>query len=117
MIILDLLFKICFTPFQNVKKNGRLAAIIWLCPSLAFTGMGLFNLLLHYSLNLRITTKLGTVMIFGLFGIIFYYLYMVYVKGNREVGKGRFPFLSGLLIFLMIVGSIVFMSISLAKFR
>ena len=116
MIILDFLFTICHTPFQNAK-NGRLAALIWLSPPLAFVSMGLLNILAFYTLNSGIPTKIATILIFILFGGLFYLLYSIYIKGNREVGKGRFPILSGILIFVMIVGSIIFVAVSLAKFR
>jgi hypothetical protein len=116
MIILDFLFGICYTPFQNAR-NGRIAALVWLCPPLAFVAMGLVNVVVYYLLNQGMGTTIGSIVMLMIFFITFYSLYMIYITKDRQVRKGRYPVLSGLVILILIVGSIIFMSVCIGKFR
>ena len=44
MIIIDLLFKICFAPLSKYDEKGKLAATFWLAPPLFFLVMGFINI-------------------------------------------------------------------------
>lgn len=119
MIVLDFLFNICFAPFQKVKTNGRLASLIWLTPSLTFTIMGILNVLL-YAVFGSVTSilsplALGIFMLL-LFAAIYLFLDRIYLKGNRNAGEIRLPILYGLLLPILVIGSIVFFSLTIYKF-
>jgi len=119
MRVLDFLFNICYSPFQKVG-NGRFAALIWLVPPLTFVIVGLIHIFLYYLrpiVNIKFTSMAGAIGCFGLFALIFFFLNKIYVKGERDTGKVRFPVLCAILIFVMMVGSIIFFSMSLYKFR
>lgn len=119
MKLIDFIFNICYAPFQKVD-NGRFAALIWLVPTLTFISVGLINMFLYYlhpfiSIN---TTPIGIgIGCFLIGAIIFLYLDKIYVKNKRDTGKARFPVFCAFLILIMIVGSLVFFSMSLYKFR
>ena len=99
MIVLDILFKICFAPFQKLN-NGRIAAIIWLMQIIGFTGIGLFNIL-FFVLGVNLSS-IEIAIIGALITIVVYFLFVkIYVKKNREVGNIKFPFLMGVLIFIL----------------
>jgi hypothetical protein len=119
MIILDFLFKICFAPFQKVEKNGRLAALIWLTPSLTFTIMGILNALFHVALG-SVTSRLSPlalgIFMLLLFAVIYLFLDRIYLKGNRSAGEIKFPILYGLLLPILVIGSIVFFSLTIYNF-
>ena len=119
MLVLDFLFNICYSPFQKVG-NGRFAALIWLAPPLTFISVGLIHIFLYYLnpiISIRIAPIIGAIGCFGIFAIIFLFLNKIYVKGERETGKVRFPLLCILLILVMMIGSITFFALSLYKFR
>ena len=123
MIILDFLFLICYTPFSQLRRTEkrsegdvRFATLLALVPILCFVSVGIINIMLYY-LGFK-TTALGVALtIISLGTSLFLILNKVYVTRNRDIGRARFPILSGVLIFVMIVGSIIFMSYCLAKFR
>jgi len=119
MVILDFLFNICYAPFQNEPK-GRLIALIWLLPSLVFFFVGMLNVCL-YSIGFSIIQNInplsgaiGAVSIFVIFAIL---LDRVYIKNNRQTGKIKSVILFGFLIPVLVIGSIIFFSMSLYKFR
>ena len=100
--------------------NGRFAALIWLVPPLTFMSVGLIHILLYYLrpiVNVKFTSMTGAIGCFGLFALIFLFLNKIYIKGERDSGTLRFPVLCGILIFVMMVGSITLFSMSLYKFR
>jgi hypothetical protein len=116
MIILDFLFNICYAPFLKVKQNGRFAALIWLTPPLTFISVGILHIFLYY-LNIQMSSIAVAIMCFTVFAIIFFILNRVYVKNNRYTGTPKFPVLCALLIFVMIIGSIIFFSVAIGRFR
>lgn len=119
MIVLDFLFNICFAPFQKVKTNGRLAALIWLTPSLTFSIMGILNVLLYAAFGsvtfIFSPLVLGIFMLL-LFVVIYLFLDRTYLKGNRNAGEIRFTVLYVLLLPILVIGSIVFFSLTIYKF-
>jgi hypothetical protein len=119
MIVIDFLFNICFAPFQKVKANGRLAALIWLTPLLTSTIMGILNVLLYAALgsvtSILSPLALGIFMLL-LFAAIYLFLDRIYLKGNRSAGDIKFPILYGLLLPILVIGSIVFFSLTIYKF-
>ncbi len=114
MIILDILFKICFGPFQKVE-NGRYAAIIFLIQILGSSVLALINVLLFIvginlsSIGLAITGMLAGIGVYFLFNTI-------YVKNNRNLTPVKFPLLMGVLIFILMMSSLFLMIISLARY-
>jgi len=120
MIVLDFLFNICFAPFQKVKKNGRLAALIWLAPSLTFAFMGTLIWLNYFLFGIRIfshvTALVSSVISFLIFIAIYLLLDRTYLKRNRDAGEIKFPILYGLLLPILVIGSIVFFSLTIYKF-
>jgi hypothetical protein len=120
MKVLDFLFNICFAPFQKVKTNGRLAALIWLTPSLAFTLMGLLIWLTNLLLGVRIFSHI-TALTAGIISVLiatalYLLLDRIYLKGNRNTGEIRFTVLYILLLPILVIGSIVFFSLAIYKF-
>jgi len=119
MIVIDFLFNICFAPFRKAKANGRLAALIWLTPSLTFTIMGIFNVLLYAALG-SVTSILSPlalgIFMLVLFAVIYAFLNRIYLKGNRSAGDIKFPILYGLLLPMLVIGSIVFFGFTIYKF-
>lgn len=119
MYLLDFLFNVCFAPFQKVG-NGRFAALIWLSPSLTFICTGSINIILFFLrpiINIKLSAMVVGIGSFIVFAIIAYSLNNIYIKNNRDAGKIRFAILHGLLIPILFIGSIVFFSMSLYKFR
>lgn len=119
MKILDFLFNICYAPFQK-EPNGRFIALIWLLPSLVFFFIGLLNICM-YSLGVSIISNItplsgsfGAISIFVFFSLA---LDKIYIKHKRNTGEIKFVILHGLLIPVMVIGSIIFFSMSLYKFR
>ena len=120
MIILDFLFNICFAPFQKVKKNGRLAALIWLTPALTFFLMGLFNIL-FYILFGGILKVLNPILS-GIFSILIFIILSVildkiYLSGNREVGRIKLLYLYYFLLPIFFFGSIIFYGLTAYEFN
>lgn len=114
MIVLDMLFKICFAPFQKLE-NGRIAAIIWLMQILSFILLALVNALL-FVVGIDLSSTAGAI-IGTLIGVAVYiFLDRIYLKNSREVGVFRFPFLMGVLIFIFLMASLFLLVISLARF-
>ena len=120
MIVLDFLFNVCYAPFLKVKQNGRLAALIWLSPSLTFSFMGILIWLNYFLLGIRIFSHLSAlvscVISFLIFAAIHFLLNRIYLKGNRDAGEMRFPILFGLLLPVLFIGSIVFFSLAIYNF-
>jgi len=114
MILLDFLFNICYAPFLNVNRNGRLAAVIWLTPSLTFTLMGVFIFVFHLTIGrvILVLKPLGLgIFSILLFVLIFVFLDRTYLKGARNAGEIRFPILHGLLLPVFVIGSFVFFAL------
>jgi len=103
-----------------VKTNGRLAALIWLTPSLAFTFMGsliwLTNLLLGVRIFSHITALTAGIISVLIATAIYLFLDRTYLKGNRDAGEIRFTVLYVLLLPILVIGSIVFFSLAIYKF-
>lgn len=119
MIFIDFLFKICYAPFAKVK-NGRFAALIWLVPPLTFISVGIIKVILYYVRSvafLKTTPIIIAILCLTIGAFLFYYLDKTYVKNMRHVGNIRFPILCAFVIFLMLVFSLIFFSIALAKFK
>ena len=120
MMVLDLLFNICFAPFQKENANGRLAALIWLTPSLTFSLMGslisLANLLLGIRIFSHVSAMVACIISFLVFAIIYFLLDRIYLKGNRDAGEIRFTVLYSLLLPVLVLGSIVFFSLAIHNF-
>jgi hypothetical protein len=118
--VLDFLFNVCYAPFQKVKANGRLAALIWLTPSLAFTFMGsliwLTNLLLGVRIFSHITALTAGIVSVLIATSIYLLLDRTYLKGNRDAGEIRFTVLYVLLLPILVIGSVVFFSLAIYKF-
>lgn len=114
MMILDTLFKVCFAPFQQVD-NGRAAAIIWLVHILGFSGVALFNAVFFW-LGINLSSP-GIAMLGAMIGIGIYFLFdRIYIKDNRGVGLVKYPFFMGVLVFMLLIGSLVLMIFSLARY-
>ncbi len=105
-----LLFRICYAPFQKEPK-GKMIATFWLTPSLAFLSLGGLNVLL-YLLSIENSPMLLGIGGLALAGLIAFLLHRVYVQNDRSVGKIRFVVLHGLLIPVLIFGSIVLFAMS-----
>ncbi len=118
MKILDFLFNICFAPVRKVKTNGRLAALIWLAPSLTFIVMGIINALLYGFLG-KITSVISplvlAVFILILFAMVYLALDRIYLKGNRATGNLSFT-IAILLLPILVIGSMVFFAFTVDKF-
>jgi hypothetical protein len=112
MIILDFLFNICFLPFRKVSVNGRLAALIWLTPSLSFTFMGFLIIFINLIFGIKILSAISALtasflsLLIGF--VIFLSLDYIYLKGNRDAGIVKFKFIYYLLLPTLVLGSIVF---------
>jgi hypothetical protein len=120
MIILDFLFNICFAPFQKVKKNGRLAALIWLTPALTFLLMGLFNTLFYLlfgSVSRVLDPLLGGVFIITIFVFLSIVLDKIYLSGNRAVGEIKFLYLYYFLLPMFFFGSLIFCALTAYEFN
>lgn len=120
MILLDFLFNICYAPFLKVKQNGRLAALIWLSPSLTFTFMGILIWLSYFLFGIRVFSHLSAVVSSLISFLIFIAIYLLldqtYLKKNRDAGAIRFPLLYGLLLPVLVIGSVVFFSLAIYNF-
>lgn len=119
MIMLDFLFNVCYAPFQK-EPRGRFIALVWLTPSLTFTFIGALNILLHYlgaGVISIVSPMVGCILAFAIFAAIAFMMDKVYEKGKRDTGKIRFPILHGLLIPILVLGSVIFFAMSLYKFR
>jgi len=123
MIILDFLFLVCYTPFsvlpkteRRTERDLRFVALIWLIPPMSFVTMGILNVLIYF-FGLKANGIFVATILAGISIALFLILYKVYVVGNRHIGIPRFPLLSSLLLLVMLIGSLVFMVYSLAKFR
>lgn len=110
MIILDFLFRICYAPFQK-EPRGKLIATFWLTPSLAFLSLAGLNILLHVLGIDNSPLLLGSGGL-ALAGLIAFALHRVYVQDDRSISKIRFVVLHGLLIPVLIFGSIVLFAMS-----
>ena len=119
MIILDFLFNICFSPFRNAIKGGRIGALLILTPSLTFVVSGIINLIL-YQLIGKIThvinpAVLGLGMLLIFYGI-YYFLNKTYITENREVYRMRFPVFYVLIMLVFFLGSIIFFGLTVSEF-
>jgi hypothetical protein len=114
MIFLDILFIICFAPFQKMN-NGRAVAIIFLIQIIGFAGLGFFNIL-FFMIGINLSSIaigiLGTVIATGVY-LIFD---KIYVKENRSVGVIKLPFLMGVLVFFLLIFSMFYLIFSLARY-
>ncbi|MFA0961207.1 hypothetical protein AB9P05_05345 [Roseivirga sp. BDSF3-8] len=113
MLLLDLLFKICYGPFQKFK-NGRTAAILWLMQILGYIILALVNAV-FFSLGINLSS-FSVAVIGASAGIGVLLFDKVYVKRHREVGKVRFPLLMGILMGSLVFASIFFMIFSLSRY-
>lgn len=119
MIFLDFLFKICYAPLQSQEGKGKLVATYWLSMPLAFFLMGLTNILKHLLspiLYFRISPIGMSILGFGFATISIVVLQRIYIRNKRDVGKTRFAILYGLLIPVLVFGSIIFFAVSF-KFK
>jgi hypothetical protein len=120
MKILDVLFNICYAPFKTAKQNGRFAALIWLVPPLTFFAVGILKIVLFYMkpwVLIRFTPMVIAAFSVSIGTMLFIFLNRVYVTGNRNTGDVKYPILSVFVILTMIVGSIIFFAVALAKFK
>ncbi len=117
--MLDFLFNICFAPFHNAIKGGRLGALFSLTPSLTFTLAGVVNILFYKTVG-RITLIFSpfilSLSMLLLFVAIYFLLDRIYIKNNRTLSKMRFPFLYGLLLLPFFLGSIIFFVFTVGRF-
>jgi hypothetical protein len=120
MIVLDFLFNVCFAPFQNVKNNGRLAALIWLTPSLTFVFMGsliwLTNVLFDVRLFSHASALAASITSVTIFVGFYLLLNRIYLTGNRDAGEIKFTILYILILPILVIGSIVFFAFAINKF-
>ena len=121
MILLDFLFKLYYAPFQR-HKNGKLAAILWLAPPLTLYLYGVLNFIFHH-IGLYLSPIFVGVMGTFLCTVIAILLNNIYVKDKRVIKKKQymnsylFVIISYLVILIVLFSSIVFVSISMGKFR
>jgi uncharacterized membrane protein len=120
MIIIDFLFNIWFSLFQKAEKGGRLAAVIFLSPSLTFIVMGIVIILIYTFFDVRISSHIsalvGSLTSFILFAIIYLLLEKCYVKNGRDAGHIRYPNVHSLLVPVLLLGSLFFFIYTIDKF-
>jgi hypothetical protein len=117
MGLLDILFKIYFSPLKSYEIKGRLVATYWLCMPLGFISLGMFNAL---TFSIRKITNfnfmlhpliLGGV---GLFLTIGWQIFLdrLYVREGRELGALLHAGLAVLLLFAFLFFAIGVISLS-----
>ena len=110
MLVLDFLFNICYAPFRNATKGGRIGALLILTPSLTFVVFGGINYIFYLLVD-PITQRfsplvlaLGMLIIFYL---VNYYLRIVYLRNNRKVYSMSNPTIYILMLPIFFIGSII----------
>jgi hypothetical protein len=119
MILLDFLFNICFAPFRNAIKGGRIGALFLFTPSLTFILAGIINILFHQTIG-RITLSLSPLalaaIMLSIFVSSYFLLDTIYIKRNREIGKMSYPILYVLLLPILLLGSVIFFAFTVDEF-
>ena len=114
MIITDSIFRLFYGPFQNVK-NGRQGSLPFLIQILTAYILGLTNIIFGLlGIDLTSLQVAGFAIIIGI--IVYRFFNKIYVLEKRDVGKIQYPFIHGLVILTLLVGSIFFLIFSLAKY-
>jgi hypothetical protein len=120
MIIIDWLFKICYSPFRNAIKGGKIAGVFLFTPILNFIILGLLNSILYLIFNVNLT-DLGALSVAlltsGNLFLVAYFLNRAYIKGDRDPGRIRLPVINGILIPLIILASVFFYTYTLLNFH
>jgi len=109
MIILDILFKICMASFLKYEDKARLVAIVWLAPILTLVLLGALNVLFYWLrtiIEIRFLLN-NTFLVAAIMTLlVVFVLQRIYLKDRRPLGDG-YPQIVGLLIPVMIIGSLV----------
>lgn len=118
-MLLDFLFNICFSPFYNAIKGGRIGAVFLLTPSLTFIVCGLINIIFHETIG-SVTLifnplALGVFMLM-LFILIYISLDRIYIKKNRDLRMVRYLVLYRIILLPFFLGSVVFFTYTVGKF-
>lgn len=120
MFIIDFLFNIWLSLFKKSGKGGRVAAVIFLSPSLTFLIMAMLIMGFNAVLNIRIITYvsagLGSLISFLLFALILNSLRISYVKNERDAGEIKYPKLYVLLVPVLFFGSLFLFVFSIDRF-
>ena len=115
MIILDFLFKICLAPFAQYEEKGKLVAILALTQPLAFVLMSLLNIVTYWMrplIEIHLSSSFSAATTCLLCFIVIKLLNNIYIKKKRETGN-NYHAISGLLIPVLIVGSLIVFVMSL----
>ncbi len=119
MLVLDFLFNVCFCPFRNAKKGGRLGALLLLSPILTYLIFGLINLT-FYTIEVSpmsiLSPTIFGVLMFLTFLLIYRWADFLYIKNNRELKKIKYPSLHLLILPIFFFGSIIFFGYTIGLF-
>lgn len=107
MKIIDFLFNIWFALFRKSGKGGKIAAVIFLSPSLTYLILGFIIATSNVLFGIRIFNYIGplpfSIISLAVFGLTYYSLNKVYVKGQRDSGEIRYPILLSLMTPLLLL--------------
>lgn len=110
MIILDLIFKIHFAPFRNYPERGRPLAAILSAQALTYLIFAFLLIILYHIFNYRLFRMLPPIvdglLMCACYVILWYVFDKVYVKNSRDAGEIKYPVLYGLLVPILLIGSL-----------
>ncbi len=117
MSLLDILFKIYFSPLKSFGVKGRLVATYWLCMPLAFVSLGIFNtatFMLRLSSGIDFMISPGILGVLGLLITIGWQMFLErkYVRDCRDLGVLLHAGLATLLLLAFLFLSIAIISLS-----
>lgn len=107
MIIIDFLFNIWFSLFKKSSKGGKIASILFLSPSLTYLILAVVIVTLNIFFDIRIFSHVSalsfTILSLAVFGLTYYFLNKIYIKGQRDSGEIRYPILFSLMTPLLLL--------------